>query len=101
MNANIRRVIGKYVDTSQTYVFLFGSRASGNPSPASDYDIGLFQGKPVPLRVIAKIKDELEDCPIPVSVDVVDFATVSEDFKKLAFKKIRLWNVPKNGLKLI
>ena len=47
------------------------------------------------------IKDELEDHPIPVDVDIVDFSTVSSEFKKIALKKIQLWNNPKTSLKLI
>lgn len=101
LESALKWVIQKYVDPSETYVFLFGSRAGGRNKPASDYDIGLYQERQIPLSVIAKIKDEIEDYPIPVDVDLVDFNAVSDDFKKLALKGIRLWNIPKKSFKLI
>ena len=109
MNTNeiesvIKKVVAKHVDTDGTYVFLFGSRAEGTQRRASDYDIGLYSGKPISWSVIARIKDELlEEYPIPVEIDVIDFATVTNDFKKLALREIKIWNKPKrkNSLKLI
>ena len=97
----IQKVIARHVDFNDSFVFLFGSRASGHEREASDYDIGIYTGRKVPLSTIAKIKDELEDYPIPVDVDVVDFSNASEDFKKIALKDIQLWNKPKTNLKLI
>ena len=97
----IQRVVAKHVDMKEAYVFLFGSRASGLAAAASDYDIGIYQGSPIPFVVFAKIHDELEAYPIPVHVDLVDFATVSEGFRQLALKEAKVWNKPKKPLSLI
>ena len=97
----IQRVVAKHVDMKEAYVFLFGSRASGREVRASDYDVGIYQGSPIPFVVFAKIHDELEEYPIPVHVDLVDFATVSEGFKRLALKEVKIWNKPKKPLLLI
>lgn len=97
----IQRAIAHHIDFEKAYVFLFGSRASGHEKSSSDYDIGIYTGNPVPLATIAKIKDELEDHPIPVDVDIVDFSTVSSEFKRIALKEIQLWNQPRTNLKLI
>lgn len=101
VETTIKKVIAKHVDPREAYIFIFGSRALRRGRLNSDYDIGLYRGSKIPLAVIARIKDELEDYPIPVDVDLVDFASVSEDFKKLALKEIELWNTPKKNLKLI
>lgn len=100
VEAAIQNSIAHHLDVDETLVFLFGSRAAGQGRPGSDYDIGLYRGRPIPLVTIAKIKDELEDYPIPVNIDLVDFSTVSEPFKQLALSTITIWNRPKRGLTL-
>src|SRR5579863_9764385 len=97
----IRRAISKNVDLNETLVFLFGSRALGEGRLGSDFDVGLYKGERIPLRTIAKISAELDEFPIPMDVDIVDFFSVSEEFKKLALKVIKVWNKPKKNLKLI
>ena len=101
IEALIKKVIIRHVNPREALVFLFGSRAGRLGRLTSDYDIGIYRGRKIPLRLIAKIKDELEDYPIPVNIDIVDFSTVSDDFKQLALKKIKIWNKPKVDLKLI
>ncbi len=96
----IKMVVSKHVDVDGTYVFLFGSRADGTAKRASDYDIGLYSGQQIPFGTISKIKNELDDLPIPVFIDFVDFSMVSPEFKNIALKRIKLWNQPKTNLKL-
>ncbi len=100
MEAVIQQVVAKHVDVNTSLVFLFGSRAEGQSRLSSDYDVGLYGRHPVSLMTMAKIKDELEEYPFPVDVDVVDFATVSEGFKQLALKTVKVWNRPKNDFTL-
>lgn len=100
VKAVIGKVIAKYIDPDKAFVFLFGSRAWGEGRPASDYDIGIYTGEKIPLSVIARIEGELEEYPIPVDVDVVDFSTATEEFKEIALRKIELWITPKTNLKL-
>lgn len=97
----IKKVVYKFVDPKETFVFLFGSRALGYGRSNSDYDIGLYKGERIPLVAIAKMKDELEDYPILVDIDIVDFAIASDEFKKLALKGVKIWNRPKRNLKLM
>lgn len=56
MERIIQQVVAKHVDLQRAYVFLFGSRVSGRFRIASDYDIGIYQGSPIPFVVFAKIK---------------------------------------------
>lgn len=101
VEALIRKVILKYINPKDSFIFLFGSRALGNALPSSDYDIGLYQGEQIPIKTIAKIRDELEDYPIPLEIDLVDFAVATDEFKELALRGIRMWNTPKKNLELI
>lgn len=50
--------------------------------------------------MMAKIKDRLEEHPVLVGVDLVDFAQVSEEFKRLAMTTVKIWNRPKRALTL-
>ena len=97
----IKNTIEKYIDPASAFIFLFGSRAVGKNWPYSDYDIGVYTGQPIPLMTIARIKNDLEEYPIAVDIDVIDFAKVSGEFKALALKETQLWNTPKTNLKLI
>jgi predicted nucleotidyltransferase len=93
----IRTVVFKHVDRNSSYIFLFGSRAGRSSEPTSDYDVGIYGAKQVPLARVAAIRDELDQYPIPVDVDIVDFSSVAEPFRRLALKHIKLWNKPKNN----
>ncbi len=96
----IKKAVSKYVEIDGTYIFLFGSRADGTATRASDYDIGLYSGQRIPFGTIARIQDELEELRIPVFIDFVDFSAVSAEFKKIALKKVEIWNQPKTDLTL-
>lgn len=68
-------------------VFAFGSRVKGNPRKYSDFDVALHAGHPVELSRLAKIKHCLSETDIPIHIDVVDYCSVSKDFKTLIDKQ--------------
>ncbi len=73
-------------------IFLFGSQATGKAHARSDYDIGYYTEEKVPIHIIVHLKEKLEDMPIPASVDLVDFSTISEEFKRIALKGgVEIW----------
>lgn len=100
IEASIRQAVAKHINLDTCYVLLIGSGATGQRQRASDYDIGLYQGKEIPLRTIGLIREELEESRIPVTVDIVDFSTVSDEFKRLALATAKVWNRPKTDLTL-
>ena len=75
----IQKIISKYLDLDGCF-FLFGSRSGEKYRNTSDYDVGLYSGQKIPLSVMARIKAELEESRIPVTVDAVDFSRVSGEF---------------------
>lgn len=89
---NIKKIIFKYLSPKNHQIFVYGSRAAGRARKWSDYDIGILGDRPVPDRVIMNIETELEESPdIVYNIDVVDFSTVSKDFKSIAMQKIIPW----------
>lgn len=62
-------------------VYLFGSRARGTHQHGADIDLALDCGMVIPLKVILKIYDDIEETSIPLMVDLVDIATASDLLK--------------------
>jgi len=57
---------------------LFGSRAMGTWSPASDIDLALF-GDLLTLEDEARIAARIEDIGLPVTVDLLRHATIQSE----------------------
>ena len=85
----IKNILQKFVDFKKHNVFIFGSRAKGKARKFSDYDIGVIGKKSLNFKKIAQINEELEESDLPYRVDVVDFSTVSKNFKNIALSKIK------------
>ena len=75
-------------------IFVFGSRARDDFKEFSDFDVGLYQSKEIAAKSLHKIRELLLESDIPFTVDLVDFATAGEEFKKLATENIQVWNNP-------
>ena len=71
-------------------VLLFGSRATGSAGERSDIDIGIEGPVPVSRAALAAIHDELEEAPTLYTIEVVDFAHVSERFRRVSEQQILL-----------
>ena len=84
----ILKIISRYLDTKQTQVFVFGSRAVGKNRPFSDVDIGFVSKIPVTSETYFSIIEDLDESDIPYHVDLVDFSKVDDKFKQVALQKI-------------
>lgn len=62
-----------------TRVFMFGSRARGNGSWNSDFD--LWIDADVPTRILSRICDDLDESFVPFSVDLVTTPLLQGDFE--------------------
>lgn len=84
----VKKIIFQYLDPHKDRVFIFGSWALGNPRKFSDIDIGIKSTKELTGEILVNIKEAFEESNIPYTVEVVDFANVSDTFKKLSLQKI-------------
>ena len=64
-------------------VWAFGSRTNGKHKPFSDLDIVVIGDLSVPLNILAALSEELSESALTCKVDIVDWATTSETFRKL------------------
>ena len=76
-----------HLHMSHVKIFAFGSRVQGNPRKYSDFDVALHAGHPIDLSQLTKIKHCLSETDIPIHVDLVDYCSVSKDFKTLIDKQ--------------
>lgn len=86
-------MIQKYIDTREYEVFLFGSQAKGTAHERSDIDIGIYGKSPLSALQKANLIDAFRDTPY--HIDLVDFATVSPEFRKLSSRNKISWTNPK------
>lgn len=88
----IKKIIFRFLDPQKNKVFIFGSHALGNAVKFSDIDIGIESEKEIDLLTLSEIEEVFEESDLPYKVEIVDFSTVSEQFKKVALEKIILLN---------
>jgi type I restriction enzyme S subunit len=64
-------------------VWAFGSRAKQAAKPYSDLDLALITSQPMPLAQLAAITDAFANSDLSIRVDLVDWATTSDVFRKI------------------
>ena len=64
-------------------VWAFGSRTNGKHKHFSDLDIVVIGDLPAPLNILAALSEELSESALTCKVDIVDWATTSDSFRKL------------------
>lgn len=80
----LKLILNKYLPGPDYKYFVFGSRALSKHRKFSDLDIGILGPSEIPGSILVQIKQDLNDSDIPYLTEVIDFSTVSEDFKKKA-----------------
>ncbi len=87
----LKEVFLEFLKDEEVKVVLFGSRARGEFVNTSDVDVGLVIGDGVDRRKLILLREYIEEMNIPYKVEIVDFSTVSEEFKKMALKEAIVW----------
>ena len=77
----VRSILARHVP--QYAVWAFGSRAKWTTKPYSDLDLAVITSEALPLELSASLKDDFSESDLPWRVDVVDWATTSESFRRV------------------
>ena len=77
----VRDILRRHVP--QYEVWAFGSRAKWTAKPYSDLDLAVITDRPLPLALGAAVSDDFSESDLPWKVDVVDWATTSESFRRI------------------
>lgn len=64
-------------------VWVFGSRAKGTAKPFSDLDLAILGTQPLSISTMAELADDFSESDLPFKVDIVDWATTTEIFRKI------------------
>ena len=77
----VRDILEKQVPERE--VWAFGSRAKGYAKPYSDLDLAVMGEQPLSLAVLAALTDDFAESDLPFRVDVVDWATTRDNFRRI------------------
>lgn len=92
LRQQIKKIFEKYLSREHYRIFFFGSRVRGDNFSRSDIDLGVEGDVELPAETKLEIEEELQNLPILYKIDLVDFKTVSGDFKRTALKNIEIIN---------
>ena len=79
--AIVRAILHAEVGTNE--VWAFGSRVDGRAKPFSDLDLAIISETPLPLSTLTRLADAFSASDLPWRVDLVDWATTSEAFRRI------------------
>ncbi len=77
--AEIQRILSEQAPDCE--VQAFGSRIEGNAEKYSDLDLALGGSKKLSWRKTESLKDAFAASDLPIIVDVIDWHTLSDEFK--------------------
>jgi len=67
-------------------VWGFGSRAKWTAKAYSDLDLAIISEQALPIAIMADLRESFDESDLTIKVDVVDWATTSEPFRKIIQK---------------
>ncbi len=67
-------------------VVAFGSRVTGHVKPHSDLDLCIMSDQPLSLTQLAELRKTFSESDLPIRVDIVDWSTLSPQFREIVQK---------------
>ncbi len=77
----VRDILQKNIPRRE--VWAFGSRVKGTAKRYSDLDLAVIGETPLSLSEHADLSDDFSESDLPWRVDIVDWATTSENFRNI------------------
>ena len=72
-------------------IVAFGSRTNGRARPFSDLDLCVMGDTPVEEESLFALREALEDSPLPIKVDLIVWASVQPEFRKIIDAQPLIW----------
>lgn len=83
--ALLKRIISEHLPSCEIRVF--GSRVEGNAKPYSDIDIAIRCGEKIDRKLLNALKEALQESTLPIRVDLLDWHSISEEFREVIEKR--------------
>lgn len=87
----IKQVVLSELAEEHVAIALFGSAATGASTYASDIDVAVVPYGTLNCAILSQLRERVEELSVPYVVDIVDFSTVSDFFKKTALIHAVWW----------
>lgn len=87
----VRRIVLEYLQPWRVKVWLFGSRARGDATAASDIDIALLPQQPMPVDWMAGLRERLEESTVICDVDLVDLRAADPALRQMVEREGVPW----------
>lgn len=78
----IQKILRKFLDSKTVRIYVFGSRVGDRSRKDSDLDLLLHGPSAISYSILAQIKEAFEESDIPYKIDVLDYFTISDRFRK-------------------
>ncbi|MFH1542801.1 MAG: nucleotidyltransferase domain-containing protein [bacterium] len=90
----IKTLLKQYVPGAEVRVF--GSRLNETVKTYADLDLALVGKKKIPGKIMAQLKEAFEESTIPFRVDLLDWQTISDSFRKIIENSFEVLQQPQN-----
>lgn len=87
----VKRIVLSMLGGRRVRVLLFGSHARGEAGAHSDIDVGVLADEHLEADLLPRIREALEEAPIPQSVDVVDLSRADPELCRRALEEGIPW----------
>ena len=82
-------------------VRLMGSRLTGRAKPFSDLDLIVIGDEPLALATLADLRDAFDDSDLPFVVDIIEWSSASEGFRRVMAENGQLFRPAGSGASLV
>ncbi len=87
----VKRLVLKGLQGHDVQVLLFGSRATGKAGRSSDIDVAVLPREELPVGLLSRIRERLQESHVPFSVELVDLSQTDEVFRNRVLAEGIIW----------
>ena len=81
----VKDILKKHIPDREVWVI--GSRVTGKVKSYSDLDLVILGDKALTLNEDGNLREDFQNSDLPFRVDIIDWNTTSESFKKIILEK--------------
>ena len=87
----IHEILNKELQHHEVKGYFFGSRSRGLSRTGSDCDVGIDPMQELPVGLLSRLREELEESHIPYNVELIDLSQASREFAEKVRQEGILW----------